>query len=80
MLESPFESIAGTSIHMWFMRGSIDVVWLNAEKKVVDCAKGLKPFALKIFKPKKPAKYVLELPKETIKKKKIEVGELLRFV
>lgn len=61
VFELPEESrIAGT-IHMLFVFFPIDAVYLDSHRKVVDIARGLKPFALN-YTPKKPAKYLVELP------------------
>ncbi|MAF35297.1 hypothetical protein CMO91_05625 [Candidatus Woesearchaeota archaeon] len=46
-------------IHTWFMRGTIDVYWLDENKKIVERAT-LPPW--KYYKPKVKARYVLELP------------------
>lgn len=55
------ESRAGASIHMLFVFFPIDVVYLDAGKRVVDVVRRLKPFALN-YTPKKAAKYFVELP------------------
>jgi uncharacterized protein len=53
------ESIINSSIHMFFMRFDICVVWINSQFEVVDMrdARRWQPFLF----PQKPAKYVLEL-------------------
>lgn len=56
----PNESIVGSSIHMMFVFYSINVIFLDKNKKVVDMIKSAKPFLF--YSPKKPAKYILELP------------------
>lgn len=67
VLVSPKEDIKYTSIHMFFMSYPIDVVWINSENKVVDVTKRVQPSSLhkpgtwRIYRPRKPAKYVLEL-------------------
>jgi len=55
------ESRMNASIHMMFMRFPIDVLWLDAHRKVVDKREALKPWALNAS-PKKPAKFIVELP------------------
>ena len=56
------EGVMETTIHMLFVFFSIDVVWLNEKKEVVDKKKGIKMFSPLIV-PSKPAKYVVELRK-----------------
>ncbi len=64
-------------ITMIFVFFSIDVLFLDKEKRVVEVVEGLKPF--KNYWPKKKAKYVVELPKNTVKEKEINVGDRLQF-
>jgi len=67
------ESVIDSSIHMFFMRFDIFVVWLNSNFEVVDCRKARKwqPYLF----PKRPAKYVLEL--NTCMSDKIKLGTKL---
>jgi len=60
IFERPSESIIGSSIHMMFVFYPIKVVFLDSNKKVVDIKKKAIPFGF--YFPKKPAKYILELP------------------
>lgn len=57
----PFESKVNATIHMLFVFFPIDVIFLDKNKKVVDIVKGLKPFTPSCS-PKKPAKFLIELP------------------
>ena len=52
------ESIAETSIHMFFVPFSIAVIWLNARKQVVDraLAKPFRPY----YASRVPAQYFIE--------------------
>jgi len=52
------ESILGTSIHMLFVFFPIAVIWLDAQKRVVD-KKLARPFRL-YYAPQRPAQYFLE--------------------
>ncbi|MCX6804390.1 MAG: DUF192 domain-containing protein [Candidatus Diapherotrites archaeon] len=61
VFDFPFESQLRTSLHMLFVFFPIDVLFLNKNKVVVDIAT-LEPFSLN-YTPKKPAKYVIEMPK-----------------
>jgi hypothetical protein len=56
------QGTARNAIHMLFVFFPIDAVYLDENRKVVDIARNLKPFAL-FYAPKKPAKYLIELPK-----------------
>ena len=74
------EGRISASIHMFFVRFGLDVVWLDKEFKVVDLREEIKPFSLKIYFPRGKANYVLELPCEGIKRGKIEIGDLLQVL
>jgi uncharacterized membrane protein (UPF0127 family) len=64
LLVSPIESQYQTSIHTFFMLNSIDVVWLDKDKNILEI-KTMKPFSH--HTPKEKAKYVLEIPSNSIK-------------
>ena len=64
-------------LHMFFVFYPIDVLFLNKNKIVVEIKGNLKPFTL--YNPKKKSKYILELPKNTIKKTKTEIGDKIEF-
>ena len=72
------ESVLEASIHMLFVFFPIDVAWLDKNFKVVDFKQSIAPFSL-YHAPKKPAKYVLELPERTIKKTKTKIGDLIKI-
>ncbi len=59
LIDEKVDSVAGTSIHMFFMNYDIALVWINNQGQVVDSrlAKKWRPF----YAPSKPARYVLEL-------------------
>lgn len=59
----PTSSILGSSIHMMFVFYPITVIFLDENKKVVDIKKKAIPFWF--YAPKKPAKYILEMPTST---------------
>lgn len=67
ILDSGFDDIPAASIHMLFMKFPIDVAWVNGAMTVVDVGRGLQPFhpfrlgTWRIYSPKKPARYVVEL-------------------
>lgn len=58
----PKESRIGASIHMLFVFFPIAVFFVDEKRKVVDKAL-LRPFALN-YTPKRPCKYIIELPAE----------------
>ncbi|HIH61404.1 MAG TPA: DUF192 domain-containing protein [Methanobacteriales archaeon] len=66
----------GSSIHMFFMRISLDVIFLDAEKRVVDLAT-LKPW--QVYIPNKPAKYIIELPQGSIADSGTRIGDIIEF-
>ncbi len=65
------------SFHMFFMSYPIDILWLDSTKRVVDMIKGFKPYS--IYKPKKKARYVLEMREGTISQHKISKRDMLEF-
>lgn len=58
------ESRMGASIHSLFVFFPFDAVFLNEKKQVVD-ARTVRPFTWNVT-PKKPAKYIIELPEGSI--------------
>lgn len=64
-------------LHMYFVFFSIDVVYLNKNKEVVETKESLKPFHFHY--PKEKAQYVLELHEGTIREKDIAKGDLIQF-
>lgn len=68
-------SISQAAIHMFFMRFSIGVVWLDAAGQVVDkvFAKPWRP----MYAPKSPAQYYLEANPDVLER--VAVGDRLRF-
>jgi len=65
------------NLHMFFVFFPIDVLWLDKNKKVVQIKEHLKPF--RIIVAKKPAKYIIELPNNTIKKSKTKLRDTISF-
>ena len=67
-------------IWMKDMKISIDIIWLNKDKKVVYIVKNAQPESYpKTFKPKKFARYVLEVPAGYTTEKKITIGTPANF-
>jgi uncharacterized protein len=66
----------GSAIHMFFMRFPLDIIFADADKKVVDMV-SIDPW--KTYTPKAPAKYVIELEKGSINKFNLKIGDELDF-
>jgi hypothetical protein len=64
-------------VHTWFMRFPIDVVSLDADGVIVDCAPGLRPWRIRLPRPR--AVSVLELPAGTIAFTGTRVGDTVRL-
>ena len=69
------ESTAETSIHMFFVFFSIAVVWLDAERRVVDkvLAKPFRPY----YAPQKPAQFFVEGDPGLLEQ--VQIGDQLAF-
>ena len=68
-----FEKESHPSFDMWFVNFTIDVVYLDSKKKIVDLAR-LKPWTGP-SRPEAACKYVVELPAGWIEKFKIKYGK-----
>ena len=64
-------------IHSFFMKFSFDAVFLDKDLKVIATYSNFKPFRISKFHSK--SKYVLELPKGTVKKLKINLFDKFEF-
>jgi uncharacterized membrane protein (UPF0127 family) len=62
------------SIHMWFMRFPIDVVWASADGRVLKLTYGIKPWRMAWCR---GAKVALELPAGAIDRAGVQVGDHL---
>jgi uncharacterized membrane protein (UPF0127 family) len=65
------------SLHMWFVFFPIDVMALDAAKKVVSIKENFLPFCL--WKSDMQCTYVIELPKGAVRKSCTVVGDYLQF-
>jgi hypothetical protein len=63
-----------SSIHMWFMRFAIDVVWAADDGRVLKLVEGIKPWRMSFSR---GAKVALELPVGAIARSGVEVGDYL---
>jgi uncharacterized membrane protein (UPF0127 family) len=59
-------------IHMFFVRFPIDLLYLDSGYVVVELREGLKPW--RMHRPRMIANYLIELPKGTISRSKVEIG------
>jgi uncharacterized protein len=66
------------SIHMFFMKFPIDVLFLDQNKKIVFLLEEFSPWKIKATVKKAIA--TLELPSGTIKKHSLKVGDTLGFI
>ncbi len=74
-----FPSDSAWPIWMKDMKVSIDIVWLDKDKKVVYSVKNVSPGDMTIFKPSSFARYVIELPAGTIDGQRIQTGDIGEF-
>ena len=65
------------SIHMFFMRFSIDVIFTDRQRRVVGLVENIKPFQLSRIYWK--AYFAIELAAGTIGAKKVSLGDQLEF-
>jgi uncharacterized membrane protein (UPF0127 family) len=67
------------SIHMFFMRIALDVLYVDRNDRVVRAQRGIKPWRIGPLHTR-GARYVIELPVGTIESSQSEVGDQLRIV
>lgn len=72
-----FDSPGRQSLHMFFVFYSIDVLFLDVDKRVIDEKQNFKPFT--IYNSGKPSKYVIELPFGSIKASRTVIGDVLKW-
>ena len=63
-----------SSIHMWFMRFAIDVIWAAEDGRVLKLTKNIKPWRMSLCR---GAKVALELPVGAISRSGVVVGDHL---
>jgi uncharacterized protein len=73
----PFKKEKRISLHMFFVFFPIDVAFLDEKKKVIEIKKDFKPFT--IYKSRKKAKCLMEMPSGSINKFNIKVRSNLTF-
>lgn len=62
------------------MKFPIDIIWLSSDRIIVSMAQNVSPDTYpRVFNPKVPARYVLELPAGYAKAYTVDVGDEVRF-
>lgn len=69
------ESRANAAIHMFFVGMDLGILWLDAEKKIVDIKLARSWQAM--LTPKSPAKYILEIHPQRLTE--FQIGDQLSF-
>lgn len=69
---------------MLFMKIPIDMIFINSGKEIVDIKHSIKhmslnPLTWRIYYPKKPARWVLEMKAGSMKRLKTKIGDNLEF-
>jgi len=76
-----FPSDSTWNIWMSGMKVPIDIVWLDSQKKVVYIVRNADPelHEDKVFVPLNPARYVVELPAESVQQYGVKSGDIADF-
>ena len=76
-----FEQDDQHGVWMKGMKISLDIVWLDSEKRVVHIVHDVSPdsYPDEVYKPSLPARYVIELAAGTAREKSIRTGMTARF-
>jgi len=82
LMEFAEEGLHG--IWMMGMRFPIDIVFLDPGKRAIRIFENAKPLGMnqktwKVYKPPRPAKWILELRAGAVRKKRTSAGDLLSF-
>lgn len=72
-----FKRESNASIHMFFVKHFLDVLFLNDQWEVIELVQGLAPNS--VYKPKKKAMFVIELPEGSIQKSKTKLKDIINF-
>jgi uncharacterized protein len=72
------EMRANIAIHMVFVLVSIDVIYLDGRRTIVDIRHRLRPW-IGLAIPKKPARYAIEMPSGTAAEHRLKVGDSLEW-
>ena len=71
----PFSKEQKITITMWWVFYTIDIIFLDADNRIVELMNNLSPFTF--YRTKQKAKTFIELPKNTIKKYSLTKGQQL---
>ncbi len=75
-----FDSEERHGIWMKDMFFSIDIVWLDKDKKIIHIEKNISPETFpKVFRPKSDSLYVIELSAGSADKSNIKIGDIIKF-
>ena len=72
-----FQTTLKVNLHMFFVFFPIDILFLDEDKRVVEVKHNLKPF--RIYNSKIKAKFVIELPVNTIMKSNTKNQDILSW-
>ncbi len=74
-----FDSQGYHAFWMKDMKFSIDIIWINADSKVIWIEKNLSPETYpNLYKPPEPAKYVLEVPAGFAEERGVGIGSVVQ--
>ncbi|MBI4214382.1 DUF192 domain-containing protein [archaeon] len=79
LLALPSEGRTNSAIHSNFVFFRFDAVFVNEQKRIVDVRANIRPFTLAVV-PRRPARYVLELPAGTAGRMNVHVGLRVYFL
>jgi uncharacterized protein len=72
------EMRANAAIHMVFVFVSIDVIYLDSSRTIVDIKRNLRPF-IGLAIPKKAARYAIEMPAGAAAERGLKAGDKLEW-
>jgi len=72
-----FKKEAIIPLHMFFVFTTIDVIFINKRKEIVDIKEDFRPFTL--YTPNKKSSFIVELPPGSIRKHKIKITQKAIF-
>jgi uncharacterized protein len=72
-----FDTPRRIDLHMFFVFFPIDLLFLDADKRVIEMKNNFLPFTL--YYSARKANYVIELPNGTVKDTKTELGDAILF-
>lgn len=73
--------VLAATITMMNMKFSIDIIWLDEKKRVVDIAEKAQPTSSMFdsYRPRRAAKYVIELEAGAARRLGIRIGDKMKF-